>query len=163
MALAPSGQLQLGIHAGHKPGQPIPWNLRTHPPCPPSTIRSLQSWRLVTAVRGASTGPSAGAPAALLDQVSGSTRQAPGCSGRLAWPQLRPQTARDQAGDQHRLFLLPHSRSGQGRGFQRRDHLRGPQGTLESSGVPATAQPMLAAQAGGTPTSRSELVRLAAT
>lgn len=99
-------------------------------PLPPSTILSLQSWRLVTAARGASTGPSAAAPAALLDQVSGSTRQAPGCSGRLAWPQLRPQTAQDQAGDQHPLFLLPHSRSGQGRGFQRRDHLRGPSGHL---------------------------------
>ena len=52
----------------------------------------------------------------------------------LAWPQLRPQTTQDQAGDQHPLFLLPHSRSGQGRGFRRRDHLRAPvtQGAFRS-------------------------------
>ena len=103
-------------------------------PLAPFTIRALQSWRLVTAARGASTGTSGAAPAPLLDQVTGSTRQAPGCSDWLAWPQLRPQTTQDQAGDQHPLFLLPHSRSGQGRGFRRRDHLRAPvtQGAFRS-------------------------------
>lgn len=111
LALASSGQLQLGILAGHKPGQAIPWNLQTHSP-PLPTIRPLQAWRLVTAARGASTGTSGAAPR--TPARSGQREHTLGA--RLLWPAglapMRPQTAQDQAGGRHPRLPLPHSREG---------------------------------------------------
>ena len=94
LALASSGQLQLGILAGHKPGQAIPWNPRNHSP-PLPTIRPLQSWRLVTAARGASTGTSGAAPRT----PAGSGQREHTLGARLLWPAgLAPAATSDSPG-----------------------------------------------------------------
>lgn len=70
------------------------WNLRTHPSAP-LHYRSLQSWRLVTAARGASTGPSGAAPAAPAG--SGQREHTPGA--RLLWlAGLAPAATPDSPG-----------------------------------------------------------------